>query len=89
MTHTLLPTAAANLLLAIADHDDGTGVRFNRMPYGRYGHPHTGQNFNRRTFHPLVRNGLIDVGDSDDTPVRITDAGRSWISTRNGNGQKP
>jgi hypothetical protein len=77
---TFTPTAI-KLLRQIADHDAGAGVAFKLQPRARYQHPHTNHIFNGRTFWPLDKAGLIDIGDGgNDTPVKVTPAGREWLA---------
>jgi hypothetical protein len=67
------------LLRELAEHDKGDGVLFTREPRARFANPHTGSKFNGRTFWHLVVPQLIDVGDSDSDPVRMTGAGRAFL----------
>ncbi|MET9909743.1 hypothetical protein ABZZ74_23560 [Streptomyces sp. NPDC006476] len=73
---TDLSPASQKLLREIAKYDTGVGVLFRHEPRSRYSHPHTRSVYNRRTFFPLTGGGLVDDGGSDETPVRITEAGR-------------
>lgn len=77
-----LTTAERRLLRLLADWDSGDGVHFADQPRGRNLHPATGATFNDRTFRPLHRAGLINVGDGRRDPVRITDTGRVALSNR-------
>ncbi|MBP5870888.1 hypothetical protein QBB33_34900 [Streptomyces scabiei] len=75
MTTELSP-AAQKLLREIAKYDTGAGVLFRHAARGRYSHPNTLSVYNARTFYPLTGRGLVDDGDNDSAPVRITEAGR-------------
>lgn len=75
MTSDLSP-ASQKLLREIAKYDTGVGVRFRHAARGRYSHPNTLSVYNARTFYPLTGRGLVDDGDNDSAPVRITKAGR-------------
>jgi hypothetical protein len=71
-----LSPASQKLLREIAKYDKGAGVLFRPASCGRYSHPNTLSVYNGRTFYPLTGRGLVDDGDSDSAPVRITEAGR-------------
>ncbi|CAL9647181.1 hypothetical protein [Streptomyces sp. enrichment culture] len=73
---TDLSPASQKLLREIAKYDTGSGVLFRHASRGRYSHPNTLTTYNQRTFWPLTGLGLVDDGDSDSAPVRITEAGR-------------
>jgi hypothetical protein len=77
-----LPTASRTLLRTIADNDDGHGVRFHHAPYGRWRLDGTQHVVNDRTFFPLHTHGFIDIGNGHTDPVRITDAGRTFLEGR-------
>lgn len=78
----ILTAAERRLLRLLAVWDSGDGVHFADQPRGRNRHPATDAVFNDGTFRPLSRVGLIDVGDGRRDPVRITDAGREALTTR-------
>ncbi|MEU3399371.1 hypothetical protein [Streptomyces filamentosus] len=74
-----LRPAAVTLLRTIAGLDTGAGVVFHAAPAGRWRLQGSTYAVNDRTFHPLESAGLLDVGDGDTDPVRITEAGRAWL----------
>jgi DNA-binding MarR family transcriptional regulator len=71
-----LPPASQKLLREIAKYDTGAGVLFRHAARGRYSHPNTLSVYNARTFYPLTGRGLVDDGDNDSAPVRVTEVGR-------------
>lgn len=73
---TDLGPASQKLLREIAKYDTGAGIRFRHAARARYSHPNTLSVYNARTFYPLTGRGLLDDGDNDEAPVRITEAGR-------------
>ncbi|WP_263165453.1 hypothetical protein [Streptomyces sp. SCSIO ZS0520] len=80
----VIPAASLRLLRELAEHD---AVTFTPMPRARWRHPHTGTVFNDRTFHPLDKHALIHVGDGHTDPVRITPAGRAYLTAEAGEGR--
>lgn len=73
-----MPKAPLDLLRLIGAHDDGDGITFGSRPRARWAY--ADRVFNARTFYPLDAAGLIDVGNGHSDPVRITDAGRKYLS---------
>lgn len=69
--------ASLDLLKLIAKADAGEGVVFESQPRCRWAYG--ARVFNVRTFYPLDRRGLIDVGNGHSDPVRITEAGRNYL----------
>jgi hypothetical protein len=72
--------AVLKLLQTIADNDAGQGVLFVSAPCGRWLMNGTSYTVNDRTFHPLTARGLIDIGDGRTTPVKVTAAGRAYLT---------
>lgn len=77
-----LGPASQRLLQLIAEYDRGEGVQFASAPRARWRHEATGQVFNNRTFWPLAREDLINVGDGRGDPVKITAKGRDALEGR-------
>jgi hypothetical protein len=75
-----LPPGPLKLLRTIAREDLGAGVKFEHAPYGRWRMEGSTYAVNDRTFHVLDARGLIDVGNGQSDPVRITEAGRRWLA---------
>lgn len=79
-TPETLPPGPTKLLRTLAREDLGSGVKFEYAPHGRWRMEGSTYVVNDRTFHPLDRFGLIDVGNGHTDPVRITEAGRRWLA---------
>lgn len=81
-----LTAAAEKLLRQIARDDHGAGVMFRWLPRGRYV-ADQGPAYSQRTFYPLTAAGYVTDGGDDSAPVRITDAGRQYLTDRPQKGQ--
>ncbi|MFJ1757300.1 hypothetical protein [Kitasatospora sp. NPDC088134] len=69
------------LLAFLAAHDRGDGIRFDQLPDGRWhaGDGEEGFTADSTDFRRLAAAHLADVGDFNDSPVRITPAGRNHV----------
>lgn len=77
---TNLSRSVLTLLQTIADRDSGDGVLFVSAPYGRWQLDGTTYTVNDRSFHPLDAYGFVDIGDGRTDPVKVTAAGRAFLT---------
>ncbi|MFE4577123.1 hypothetical protein [Streptomyces chartreusis] len=68
------------LLQTIADNDAGNGVLFVSAPCGRWQMDGTSYTVADRTFHPLTARDFIDIGNGRTDPVKLTVAGRAYLT---------
>ncbi|WP_331727264.1 hypothetical protein OG871_39885 (plasmid) [Kitasatospora sp. NBC_00374] len=69
---------ARRLLGVLAEHDQGKGLHFDQRTRDRWCLHGTGYVVRSATFRELAADQLIDVGDSNEDPVTITELGRAY-----------